>query len=44
MHSMDFSQFDFGERMRLCVEEVMHQGGVARTEARESGMPAFFDA
>lgn len=33
MHSMDFSQFDFGERMRLYVEEVMHHGGVARTEA-----------
>jgi hypothetical protein len=33
MKPQDFEQFDFGERTRQYIEEVMHHGGVARTEA-----------
>jgi len=33
MHTLDYSRFDFGERLNQYIDEVMHHGGIARSEA-----------
>ncbi len=45
MNPIDYSKFDFGQRINDYIYEVLHQGGVARSEAElTDGQRVFLNA